>query len=271
MKDEMKDLDLTAEDLRVRDAVRVLSRPEAESGFRASLRESFVTGAIDSAPRETVRRTSPAPLPMWRKLAPIAVGVAALILLIVPYVRTPGMNLMGIRGANQVVLNGEIVACGDLNPIRAALLPGCRIQAPAGAIVQFAREGELVMDLEGMEFTFPGPPLPLVGRAMHSSVEGDGTIRMATAPGFAGRSYRIRIGDADLVVRDTVFTVSRTGDEIGINVLEGQLEAVMPDGHTEMVGPRSGAMIRSGQFMKVEFDPDEAELLETLRERAVVI
>jgi hypothetical protein len=271
MTDENKELDLTADDLRVRDAVRALSRPEADAGFRAQLREGFVSGSFDTAPRETVRRGAPAPLPMWRKLAPIAVGVAALILLVVPYVRTPGLNLLGIRGANQIVLNGEIVTCGDLNPIRAALLPGCRIQAPEGAVMQFAREGELVMDLEGMEFTFPGPPLPLVGRAMRSSVEGDGTIRMATAPGFAGRSYRLRVGDADLVIRDSVFTVSRTGDEIGISVLEGELEAVMPDGHSETVGPRSGAMIRSGQFMKKEFDPDETELLQTLRDRAIVI
>ena len=271
MTDEMNELDLTADDLRARDAVRALSRPEAGAGFRASLRESFVTGAIDAAPRETVRRASPAPLPMWRKLAPIAVGVAALILLIVPYVRTPGLNLMGVRGANQIVLNGEVVACGDLNPIRAALLPGCRIQGPEGAVVELAREGELVMDVEGVEFTFPGPPLPLVGRKLESKIEGDGTLRMATAPGFAGQSYRINVGGADLVIRDSVFTVSRTGDEIGINVLEGELEAVMPDGHSEMLGPRSGAMIRSGQFMKMEFDPDEAELLQSLRARAVVI
>ena len=72
MTDETNELDLTADDLRVRDAVRALSRPEADAGFRAQLRDSFINGAIDAAPRETVRRTSPAPLPMWRKLAPIA-------------------------------------------------------------------------------------------------------------------------------------------------------------------------------------------------------
>ena len=269
MTDDMHDL--SAEDLRARDAVRALARPQADAGFRARLREQFVTGAIDTGGRETVRRPGPAPLPLWRKLAPIAVGVAAIVLLIVPYVRTPGVNLIGVRGANQIVLNGELVACSDLNPIQAALLPGCRIQVPEGAVVQLAREGQLVMDLEGVEFTFPGRPFPLVGGPMESTITGDGTVRMATAKGFAGSSYRIRVGEMDLMIRDSVFTLSFSGDQIGINVLEGELEALLPDGRSRMVGPRSGAMIRSGQFTPVEFDPGEAELLESLRERAIVI
>jgi hypothetical protein len=229
-----------------------------------------VTGAFESGPRETVRRASPAPLPLWRKLAPIAVGVAAILLLVVPYVRTPGLSLIGVRGANQILLNGKLVSCADLNPIRAALLPGCRIDVPEGAVVQLAREGEMVVDLEGVEFTFPGSPLPLVGGGMESTIEGDGTVRVATAPGFEGSRYRIHIGDADLVVRESVFTVSTRGGEIGIQVLEGELEAVLPGGRSEMVGPRSGAMIRAGQITPAEFDPGEAELLQSLRARAMV-
>jgi hypothetical protein len=255
---------------RAREAVRGLSRPEAAPEFRARLREAFVTGALDGGPRPAVRRTAPAPLPLWRKLAPIAVGVAAIILLVVPYLRTPGLSLIGVRGTNQIVLNGELVSCADLHPIQAALLPGCRIDVPEGAVVQLAREGELVMDLEGVEFTFPGSPWPLVGHGMESTIKGDGTVRVATAPGFEGSRYRIHIGDADLVVRESVFTVSTRGGEIGIHVLEGQLEAVLPGGRSEMVGPRSGAMIRGGQLMPAEFDPGEAELLQSLRARAIV-
>jgi len=262
---------LSDDEIRARDAVRGLSQPAADEAFRARLRAAFVSGAIDAAPRDTVRRAAPAPLPFWRKLAPALVAAAAILLLVVPWLRTPGLELLGVRGANQIVLNGELVACADLNPIRAALLPGCRIQPPEGAVVELVRAGEMVVDVEGVEFTFPGPPIPLVGRPMESKIEGDGTVRVATAPGFAGSRYRIRLGGADLVVRESVFAVSRAGDEIGIHVLEGQLEAVMPDGRSEMVGPRSGAMIRRGEMVPVEFAPDEAELLQSLRDRATVI
>jgi ferric-dicitrate binding protein FerR (iron transport regulator) len=127
------------------------------------------------------------------------------------------------------------------------------------------------MDLEGVEFTFPRRPLPLIGGGMSSSVEGDGTVRIATAPGAAGQAFRLQVGDANLVIRDSVFTVSQSGGEVGINVLEGELEAILPDGRSETLGPRSGAMIRSGKFMPMDFDAGEAERLEALRERAVVI
>ena len=52
MTDEIQELG--ADELRARDAVRALSRPEADDAFRARLREGFVTGSIDSGPRETV-------------------------------------------------------------------------------------------------------------------------------------------------------------------------------------------------------------------------
>lgn len=273
MTDDMQDKDFSAEEIRALEAVRSLPEPEADPDFRARLRQSFVTGSINAsqAPHETVWRGAPAPLPRWRRFAPLAVAAAAIILLVVPYVRTPGLDLIGVQGANQIVLNGELVSCDDLSPIQAALQPGCRIDVPEGATVQLARAGELLMDLDGVRFTFPSMPLPLIGGGMSSTIEGDGTVRVATAPGFSGSKYRLRVGDANLLIRNSVFTVSSTDGEIGINVLEGELEAVMPDGSSEMLGPRSGGMIRRGQFMPMDFNDNETELLESLRDRAVVI
>ena len=51
----------------------------------------------------------------------------------------------------------------------------------------------------------------------------------------------------------------------------GELEAILPDGRSEVVGPRSGAMIRSGEFVPMDFDARETERLQALRDRAVVI
>jgi ferric-dicitrate binding protein FerR (iron transport regulator) len=239
MKDEMRDMDFGAEETRALEAVRSLPRPEADPAFRQRLRENFATGSItgDPAPRETVRRGAPAPLPRWRRLAPLAVAAAAVVLLLVPYARQTGLDLVSVEGANQIVLNGELVSCDDLSPIQAALQWGCRIEVPDGATVELARSGQLVMDLEGVEFTFPRRPLPLIGGGMSSSVEGDGTVRIATAPGAAGQAFRLQVGDANLVIRDSVFTVSQSGGEVGINVLEGELEAILPDGRSETLGP----------------------------------
>ena len=273
MSDRHEEPGLDADQRRARDAVAGLSRPQADPAFRARLRERFVSGAIDegASSRSTVRRAAPAPLPVWRKIAPAVVGVAVVLLLVVPWLRTPGMDLVAVHGANQVVFNGEVVSCADLSPIQAALLPGCRIQAPPGATVEVARSGEILMAVEGMEFTFPDRPIPFVRQELASSIEGDGTIRVATAPGFEGSRYRLRVGDAEFLVRDSVFALSRSGNEIGVTVLEGELEAVMPGGRSEVLGPRSGARILGGEFAPMEFDPYEAEGLQSLRERAVLI
>ena len=165
----------------------------------------------------------------------------------------------------------ELVSCADLSPILAALQLGCLIEVPEGATVELARSGQLVMDLEGVDFNFPRRPLPLSGGGMSATVEGDGTVRIATEPGAAGQAFRLRVGDANLVIRDSVFTVSHSEGEVGINVLEGELEAILPDGRSEVVGPRSGAMIRSGEFVPMDFDARETERLQALRDRAVVI
>lgn len=272
MSDRYEEPGLDAGQRRAREAVAGLSRPPADPTFRARLRESFVSGAIDEAAprRSAVRRPAPAPLPLWRRVAPAVVGAAVVLLLLVPWLRTPGMDLVAVHGTNQVVFNGEIVSCADLSPIQAALLPGCRIQAPEGATVEVARAGEILMAVEGMEFTFPDRPIPFLRTELASAIEGDGTIRVATAPGFEGSRYRLRVGDAEFFVRDSVFALSRDGDEIEVTVLEGELEAVMPGGRSERLGPRSGARILGGEFAPVEFDPDEAAILESLRERALV-
>ena len=275
MIDEVHDMDFSPEEIRAREAVRSLSQPVADATFRDRLRESFATGAIDTrpAPRETVRRNAPAPTTRWRRFVPYAaLAAAAVVLLMVgPFMRDPALNITAVQGANQIVLNGELVSCDDLSPLQAALHPGCRVEVPAGATVQVAAAGQLVMDLEGVAFTFPRPAHRWFGGELKSTIEGDGVVRMATGPGFEGSSYRLRFEGADLVARETVFTVRREGEEIGINVLEGELEARLPDGSTRMVGPGSGAMIKGGEFRLMEFDPAEGDRLRALRDRAVVI
>lgn len=261
-----------ADERRAVDAVRGLARPEADPAFRAMLRDAFVTGSIEAdAHRELHSPRVPAPRRRWRRLIPMAVAAAVVLVVLGPTLRDPALNITAVHGTRQILLNGELVDCADLSPIQAALQPGCDIRVPRGATVEVASAGQLVMALEGVEFSFPTPPHRWFGGRMDSKVAGDGTLRMATAPGFEGSSYRLRLGDADLVVRNGVFTVSRDGAEIGISVLDGELEAVLPDGSTRRVGPGSGAMIRGGEFLPMQFDDAEAERLQALRDRAVVI
>jgi ferric-dicitrate binding protein FerR (iron transport regulator) len=269
MTDEREQQVFGEAELRVIEAVRALTRPEADPAFRARLRESFVDGTIDASAPNHRSHPSPAPRRRWRRLVPVAAVAAALLFVFGPALRDPALNITAVEGTNRILLNGELVDCADLDPVQAALQPGCQIHVPDGATVEVASPGQLVMALEGLEFTFPTPPHRWFGGRFESSVGGDGTLRMATAPGF-GSSYRLRLGDADLLVRGSVFTVSRAEGEIGINVLEGELEAVMPDGTSRRVGPRSGARIRGSEFVPMEFDETEVERLEELRERAVL-
>jgi ferric-dicitrate binding protein FerR (iron transport regulator) len=274
MIDEVHGREFSPEELRAREAVRTLSQPVADATFRDRLRESFATGAIDTrpAPRETVRRNAPAPTTRWRWFVPYAaVAAAAVVFLMVgPFMRDPALNIIAVQGANQIVLNGELVSCDELSPLQAALHPGCRVEVPAGATVEVAAAGQVLIDLEGFAFTFPRPAHRWFGGELNSTIAGDGVVRMATGPDFAGSSYRLRLEGADLVARDTVFTVTREGEEIGISVLEGELEAWLPDGSSEMVGPGSGAMIKDGEFHIRDFDPAEGVRLRALRDRAIV-
>lgn len=315
MNDDVHDMskegELGADALRARDAVRGMGKPEADAGFRAQLREAFVSGGIDAgldagagasvgapvgAPVGAVagavasagadgraaadapavsasqlRSRARAPWTRRRFVVPVAAAAAILIFMFAPFMHDPGLNIQSVQGARQIVLNGELVPCDELSPIQAALQPGCRIEVPADATVEVAGVGSVLMDLQGVAFTFPDTPHRVFGGDFQSTVEGDGTVRMATAPGFAGKSYRLRLGDAELSTTGSVFTVARKGGEIGISVLEGELEARLPDGSTRMVGPGSGVMIRSGAFMPMEMDELEVELLRSLRSRAVVI
>ena len=152
MKDEEHDMNLSPDDIRVCEVVRSLSQPVADATFRDQLRESFASGAIDTRPalRETVRRNAPAPGTRWRRFVPFAVAAAAAVIFLVvgPVLRNPALNITAVHGANQIVLNGELVSCDDLTPLQAALHPGCRIEIPEDATVEVAGEGQLVMDLE---------------------------------------------------------------------------------------------------------------------------
>ncbi len=325
MSDDVHDMnhegELGADALRARDAVRGLGVPEADAGFRASLREAFVGGGIGAgvgaevgagasgagagagagadasagtlgasasadadgraasaaqaaAASRTQTRIRPharAPWTRRRFVVPVAAAAAVLVFMFAPFMHDPGLNIQSVQGARQIVLNGELVPCDELSPIQAALQPGCRIEVPADATVEVAGAGSVLMDLQGVAFTFPDTPHRVLGGDFQSTVEGDGTVRMATAPGFEGKSYRLRLGDAELSTTGSVFTVARKGGEIEISVLEGELEARLPDGSTRMVGPGSGVMIRSGAFMPMEMDELEVELLRSLRDRAVVI
>lgn len=276
MTEESQDLHLDADAVRAQNAVRELGDVVADPEYRARLRTAFVEGRIGAdatrRPRPTaVRARAGSPRPRWRRLVPIAAVAALLVLMFAPYLRGTALTVVSVHGARQIVFNGKVVSCADLTPIQASLHPGCRIEVPADALVEVAGAGEVLMDLQGIEFTFPARPHPLFGGGRDPQIKGDGMVRLATAPGFAGQEFRLRLGDTDLKTHGSVFMVTRNNGEIGINVLEGEIEASLPDGSTRVLGPRSGGMIRDGAFVPMDFDAGEAEVLETLRERAVLI
>lgn len=269
MSDGTQDLDFGPDELRARAAVQGLGVVAADEKFRLGLRESFVSGQFDVRARR-LRAAIPSRRPRLARVVPLLAAAAVLVVVLGPLLWGPALNIVAVNGNQQIVLNGELVSCADLSPVQAALQPGCRIRVPDDATVEVAGAWQILMNLQGVEFTFPGRPHWALGGELESAIRGDGIIRMALGPGFEGHEYRLQLGAAELLVREGAFTVSRRGEEIGISVLEGELEARLPDGSIRMVGPQSGAMIRSGAFMPMEFDARETERLELLRARAIV-
>lgn len=202
-----------------RDVVRVLPRPKPDPRFRASVRALFVAAASPVARRHRLRIRWAVPVALAATLL-LAVGLAN---------RGPAWSVVG-TGGEYVTIDGERIPCDDLSPLQAAVRPGCRVVVPDGARLEVLGE-VLALELNGgVDVTIPSTPGRWFFRDVSSRVVGDGTLRVATGDGFAGARYRIDAGATELVVTGTAFSVMGSADVVCVCVLEGGIEAVLPDG-----------------------------------------
>lgn len=284
MNESMHDHDhddrpLTPDQRAARDAVRALGVPGASDIFRARMRDAFVHGQIAEGERGSEAVSSgPAPVARVRSsrarrrsfVVPLA--MAALLLLAVGLAnRGGGWEITGVGLNATVIINGKEVPCEDLSPIEAALRADCHIAVPEGGRMELLNARNFLLELGGgVELTLPHTPGRWFARDVRSQVGGRGTLRVATAPGFSGATYRLQTSSTELTVTGTAFTVIHDEDSVCLCVLEGEVTATLPDGTNATIGagrrvfvsPESG-MIDHGPMLD-----EEREALVALRMRA---
>lgn len=258
---------LSEEQRRVQAELRasfVKPSPPPREDFRAHLRERFVSG--DFAPASSKTRF------VWRWMTPLAAAAVLLLMLSIFPRSSANWELVEVGpGTASVRLDGRSYPCDDLDPIQAALHPGCRVQVPAAGSLEVRDAGQLVLQLNGqLEMTLPSQRPLWMGTTYESELRGDGRLRVTTGEKFRGRRYRIRAGDVDLTVTGTTFTVIQSAAETCICVLEGEVAATLDDGsvHDIAAGRRLTLDRRAGSFEVGPMRPDERGALQGLRQRA---
>jgi uncharacterized cupin superfamily protein len=259
---------------RVQAELRAMTPPVARDEFRAELRERFVQGSLEETgvdtpvPRVVAR---PRARRLLRWTVPLATA-AALVLMFSSVNRGSAWEVMRVSAGTEVImLDGKGFSCDDLDPIEAALHPGCKILVPEGGQMEVISEGNLLLQLNGgVAVTLPTPPSRWFRRALESEFSGEGTLRVATGDQFAGTRYRIHSQGVDLEITGTAFAVIQTADETCICVLDGEVVATMSDGSTRSIAAGRRLTINrvTGSFEEGEMHSGERDELSDLQLRA---
>ena len=262
-----------------RAAVRALDTPVASAAFRTRMREAFVTGdfgvGTSTGEASDNRVSTPRASAITRLRRPrvlIGLAAAAMVLAAIGLAnRGEGWTITDVGSNATIVLNGREVSCADLSPLQASLRAGCRLVIPEGGRMELLNPNAFLLELGGgVEFTLPRAPGRWFAREVHSQVEGRGTVRVATAEGFTGATYRLRTSSTELTVTGTAFTVIQSEDSVCLCVLEGEVTATLPDGSIESIGAGRRVFVSPGEGM-VDHGPmleQEREALLELRARA---
>ena len=197
-----RDVTLTPEEVRTREAVRGLARPRAEAAFRERLKRDFVAGRIGER-RALVLPVAWHRRPVWR-LALVPATLALLVVSAWMTDRGPGWTVMATRGEGTVVVDGATV---PREALAGHLRPGARLVVPDGAEVDLASTAGLVVQVTaGTEFTLPATPGRWFRRQVTAAVR-HGEIRVTTGPAFLGARLRVETPEAEIEVTGTTLAV----------------------------------------------------------------
>lgn len=265
---------LPADQREAQRAVRALGVPPLDDSFRARLREKFVRGEFSDA--EGVRsETTVVPFRRGRGLTRYAVplSLAAVLVLMFGWLNQ-GSSWEVVRfgdATSHVLVDGQRMPCDDLDPIQAALHPGCRVELPEGGQMEIVSDGNLLLQLnDRVEMTLPAPPGRWLGRRVESEITGEGTLRVATGRAFEGARYRLRTGETVLAITGTTFALDHDAEVTCLCVLEGEVAVILPDGERRSVGAGGRITLHeaSGRVDTGDIEPEEIEKLGRLRSRA---
>jgi len=205
---ERNDNNLESRQRTAQDAVRSLSRPQADAGFRARLKTEFVSGDI-------VRNAKVMDLPQRRTLRWLGAGLAMaaiLALAVIGMNRLPGPQLLATRGQGTVVIDGERHVIEESADLAGLLQPGARVILEGDLRLDVLYPGTMLWRLEpGTDIVMPGRPGRWFGRQSDALVRvGEAALR--TGPDLAGGAVAVRTPDGQILVTGTLVNIFCDGE-----------------------------------------------------------
>jgi hypothetical protein len=193
---------------RVAAAVRALPAEPPGAGFRAAMRERFVSG------REPGRARAPRRPGLWFGLRPleIALGSAAILM-----VASLGMTVLnagpgwrvapGPPVSGNVIVDDEPIPVNDLASLDESLRPESHIVWDGdGDLMLRTAGGVVIAVLPGTEVHLPAPPRRWFARSAQGRVE-RGEIRVLTGPRFHGAAMAISTPQSMVRITGTALAV----------------------------------------------------------------
>ncbi len=246
------DIPLTAAQRRAAEAVQSLSRPEADTDFRARLKADFASGAVAAA-KPAAFATRPRPRFGFALWVPLT-AAAALAAVMVFGGRLPGPEALGSHIAGTVLVDGRAVAAGDSLRLDELLRPGAEVVLSEGAELDILYPGSFVMRLaSGTTITLPDRPRRWFGGDL-DAVMPEGEISIRTGPDLAGRMLAVSTPEGRARIYGTLVSIFRNDELTCVCLYEGT--AVMDDLEQEL-GP-----VPAGKRWVLFADGRDAELLD---------
>ena len=244
---------LTPEEVQTRDAVRGLGRPGADPGFRARLRQEFVSGTIESsAPKRALvipwHRT---PMARW---GGVALAAAALLVVVGFLNAAPDWRLNRVTGDGMVIVDGRPVPTAHASELERLMSAGAFVRVPTGVEIELMSRGVMAVQFTpGTEASVPNPPGRWFQRTSLAEIR-RGEWRITTGRDFQGARLAIDTPEARVEVTGTTFAVICEPEGTCVCVMEGRLN----------VGTRGGSgpvEVREGnrRFVYADGRPEEME------------
>lgn len=213
---------LTPDELRARDAVRELPRPAIDPGFRARLRQEFVTGTIESAapPRVLAFPWHRRAMTRW---GAAALAAAAALVVVTTLNQAPEWKLGAVRGEGIVLVDGVPVPTAHTEELARLVRPGAFLQLPREVELEIASAGQMAVQYTGgTQASVPARPGRWFGRKTGAEVR-EGEVRVMTGAGFRGAKLAIETPEALVMVVGTTFAVICEPTGTCVCVMEGRL------------------------------------------------
>jgi len=206
---------------RARDAVRALSAPRPEPGYRARMKRDFVAGTLAGPVGTGVSHPPPGQeSSSWRGML-LPMAAALLIVSALSLNRGPDWEVVRTAGGGPAVVDGRAIPFDRPAELARAVANGARVAMPPGASLVLAARGQMAVEITpATAASLSAPPGRWVGRIARAEVT-TGELRITTGRDFHGARLRVRTPEASIEVTGTTLAVIREPHGTCVCVMDG--------------------------------------------------